>query len=280
MIAESSRFVGLMLAALLSAATITWAQSAPTVAAADGRNPSAQPKEAGVTTAKPAAGAQPAVVPKAVQPASSARPATAPAQPRPTSPAVEAPKSAVVPQPVGASPFKPATTPAQAKPAQKPRAATNPAPAGTRPNVPRNADSRVNLRPAVYKPNPFPPVQTDPRAPDYYEPAHRTVVRPRRLPERDSSGYGFRNPGGVGRYDEYLPPTGDMSVINPAKPMRMAVSGGTNFPVSRQEQIMMRNAGTAQAGMLNSQMGMYARPFGFGGFGYGGGMMYGYGMPF
>jgi hypothetical protein len=136
------------------------------------------------------------------------------------------------------------------------------------------------MRPAVYKPNPFPPIQTDPRAPDYYEPAHRTVVRPRRLPERDANGYGFRNPGGVGRYDEYLPPAGDMSVINPAKPMRMAVSGGTNFPVSRQEQIMMRNAGTAQAGMLNSQMGMYARPFGFGGFGYGGGMMYGYGMPF
>lgn len=279
MIAESSRFVGLTLTALLFAATIAWGQSAPTVATDDGgRNPAAQPKAAGATTAKPAAGAQPAVAPKAVQPAQSARSATSPAQPRPSAPAAQAPKAAVAPQPAGVSPFKPATTAAQGKPAQKPRAAAKPA--AVRPSAPRGADSRVNMRPAVYQPNPFPPVQTDPRAPDYYEPAHRTVVRPRRLPERDSYGYGFRNPGGVGRYDEYLPPTGDTSVINPAKPMRMAVSGGSNFPVSRQEQIMMRNAGTAQAGMLNSQMGMYSRPFGFGGFGYGGGMMYGYGMPF
>ncbi len=278
MFAESSRFVGFTLTALLSAATIAWGQSSVSAVADDGgRNPGSQPQAAGsqpqaagATTSKPAKGAQTTDASRSVQPANTAKPAAAPAQPKPSAPAAREPKAAAPPVAAGGSPFKTAQ-PAQAAP--RARAAANPA-------VRSNGDNRVNMRPAVYKPNPFPPIQTDPRAPDYYEPAHRTVVRPRRLPERDANGYGFRNPGGVGRYDEYLPPAGDMSVINPAKPMRMAVSGGTNFPVSRQEQIMMRNAGTAQAGMLNSQMGMYARPFGFGGFGYGGGMMYGYGMPF
>lgn len=275
MFAESSRFVGFTLTALLSAATIAWGQSSVSAVADDGgRNPGSQPQAAGsqpqaagATTSKPAKGAQTTDASRGVQPANTAKPAPASAQPKPSATAAQAPKASAAPPAAGGSPFK------TAQPAQKPRAAANPA---VRPKT----DNRVNMRPAVYKPNPFPPIPTDPRSPDYYEPAHRTVVRPRRLPERDANGYGFRNPGGVGRYDEYLPPAGDMSVINPAKPMRMAVSGGTNFPVSRQEQIMMRNAGTAQAGMLNSQMGMYARPFGFGGFGYGGGMMYGYGMPF
>ncbi len=129
------------------------------------------------------------------------------------------------------------------------------------------------MKPVGYRQQLVEPIPTDPRHPNYYEPTDRTIVRHRDLPYRDSdSGFGFRNPGGVGRFGEFMPPGDEFQ--NPGRARVAATFSGTNGVVSRDQQIQMAAVGNAQNQTMYNHMAAYARPMGFYGFGYNGGMMY------
>jgi hypothetical protein len=125
-----------------------------------------------------------------------------------------------------------------------------------------------------------PGIPTDPSHPDYYEPAHRSVIRHNPLNERYSYGSsqgnqnpGFRNPGGVGRNAEYYP-AGD-KFDSEGVHFKPAQFDQGPAATSRSAQIASYNAGTQRYNAIQRSINSYARPsFGIG---FGGGVFYGVG---
>lgn len=178
-------------------------------------------------------------------------------------------------KPAAAAPAGQAKTsqPAAAAVTQK---SANPNPAAQRASQPSAAAPGQVRRRVAYRPVTRPheivePIQTDPRSSDYYEPSHRTIVRRDYMPY-DTGGPGWRNPGGVGRSNEFY---GNEEFINAGRPRTAATFGGTNGVVSKDQQIQMAAIANQKNAVMNNHIDAYARPFGFYGFGYGGGYMYG-----
>jgi hypothetical protein len=125
-----------------------------------------------------------------------------------------------------------------------------------------------------------PGIPTDPSHPDYYEPAHRSVIRHNPLNERysynaspDNQAPGFRNPGGIGRNAEYYP-AGD-KFDNEGVRFKPAQFDQGPAATSRASQIASYNAGTQRYNAIQGSINSYARPsFGIG---FGGGVFYGVG---
>ena len=88
-------------------------------------------------------------------------------------------------------------------------------------------------------------------------------------PEHD---YGWRNPGGIGRMNEFYPPGNRFQRV--ADPVRVATFGGGGVP-DRQEQLQAQSIGIERSSVLQRHIDAYGSPMRFGyGFGYGG---YGFG---
>ncbi|WZO96415.1 hypothetical protein EP7_003408 [Isosphaeraceae bacterium EP7] len=147
----------------------------------------------------------------------------------------------------------------------------------------RHADPTTTRRTA-YRPNQErlhqPGIPTDPAHPDYYEPAHRSVIRHNPLNERysyggtqDDQAPGYRNPGGVGRNAEFYP-AGDRFQNEGAK-LKAAQFDQGPAATQRSAQIASYNAGTQRYNAIQGSINSYARPnFGIG---FGGGVFYGVG---
>jgi hypothetical protein len=140
--------------------------------------------------------------------------------------------------------------------------------------------------PAAGDPNQlFPPIPTDPSAPNYHAGAHKTILRHNPLPQRSSyrssgtqSQQGsarFSNPGGAGRYSEYYDQrTLDAPVDYHANPVAKFDSGGGP---DRSEQMAAQQLGNQRARNIQDHIDAYGRPIGFGyGLGFAGGMGYAY----
>ena len=135
--------------------------------------------------------------------------------------------------------------------------ATRNAPVPPPPPIPREA-----MRPAFSNP-----------APTWGDPGRRrSRTDPYDSPE---DSFGYRNPGGVGRMNEYYPP-GDQ-FQSPGQRGRPAATHGLGA-TSRAEQLASYNAGTARYNAIQGHIDRYGSPrIGFGwGFGFG----LGAGMPF
>ena len=129
-------------------------------------------------------------------------------------------------------------------------------------------------------PPPTPPGQVaganapivDPYLPLYTK---RNVYRSRTAPypePRDPDNeYGFRNPGGIGRFSEYYPP-GNQFQNGGRDPTRVAGFSQNIAPgTSRADQLAAQQAGIARMNEQDNRINALARPLGFGyGFGFGG----------
>jgi hypothetical protein len=87
-----------------------------------------------------------------------------------------------------------------------------------------------------------------------------------------NEGYGFRNPGGVGRMAEYYPP-GDR--FQNDSPRHVTAQIGNGGQPDRNEQLQAEAVGVQRYNALQSHIDRYGAPFGFG---YGWGMGYGFGF--
>lgn len=133
---------------------------------------------------------------------------------------------------------------APANPRSKP-AATNGARAGQRPNT-------------AY-------AQQTPRQPS-------SSVAHRSWPYNSNEGYGYRNPGGVGRHAEYYPP-GDR--FQNDSPRHVVAQIGNGGQPDRNEQLQAQAIGIQRYNAVQSHIDRYGAPFGFG---YGFGLGYGFGF--
>lgn len=114
------------------------------------------------------------------------------------------------------------------------------------------------------------------RLTDPYQPNHssRYQYRSRTSPHQPSHSrdgeYGFRNPGGVGRYEEFYPP-GNTFESGGTGPTRVARFDNGNDSTSRSMQLQSQSIGNARTQTLNQQIDSLARPIGLGyGYGFGG----------
>ena len=115
----------------------------------------------------------------------------------------------------------------------------------------------------------FPPIPVEPNHPNYYEPAHKSVMRHDPLPPSADRGWGVRNPGGVGRVAEYYPPDNKFQNANAGVPVARFDSGGGP---NRAEQQASQALGIARANSIQDNINHYAGGIGYGyGFGFGGG---------
>jgi hypothetical protein len=148
-------------------------------------------------------------------------------------------------------------------------------------SVPSASAQAPNARRATNSPNPSayrPAARTNVQAPRTYY--GRTVVdqngRYARAPHHAT--YGFRNPGGVGRYPEYYPP-GDR-FQNEGSPVHVAQFGNVAGVPNRTQQLQAQQVGIQRNNALQQQMNALGAPlagfgwglgaFGaFGGFGFG-----------
>lgn len=177
----------------------------------------------------------------------------------------------------------------EASPARAP--AGNQAPAAEKPSWPivppptiDGVDRAARRREAESEP-PAPPLTAPPipreaRRPAFNDsmsgwgdPSHRWSRTD--LYENPEDSFGYRNPGGVGRFSEYYPP-GDQ-FQNPTRGRRQAATYGIGMP-TRSEQLASYNAGTARYNALQRHIDRYGSPrIGWGwGFGFGAGA----GLPF
>jgi hypothetical protein len=110
-------------------------------------------------------------------------------------------------------------------------------------------------------------------SPDHYvHPGNQSVLRRQPVVANEYS-YGFRNPGGVGRMEEYYPPYNQFQNGGHDPTVRAGFNQG--LPTgSVEEQAMAYNAGTARYQAYQNSIDTYARPLGGYGFGYG------FGVPF
>jgi hypothetical protein len=107
---------------------------------------------------------------------------------------------------------------------------------------------------------------------------HRTRTAPQPPPRRgeDDSDYGFRNPGGIGRYSEYYPPGNQFQ--SGRDPVRVASFDNGPASHSFQSQMQAQMVGNARTRTLNQHIDNYSSPMRFGwGFGFGG---FGGGFPY
>lgn len=114
----------------------------------------------------------------------------------------------------------------------------------------------------------FPPVETNPEAPNYHPGAAHTVVRHNPIPYRtDNNTYGFRNPGHLAKVAEFYAP-GEKFDTAPHDPIHPATYNEQTAALSRSMQIQAYNAGTARYSAVMQSIYAYSRPMG-GGFGFG-----------
>lgn len=160
-----------------------------------------------------------------------------------------------------------ATAWAQVPPPAPPR--TGQRPAAQRPATRPQTQNRTVYRPTQYQYG-YPPSMYG--SPDYpTHPGYRSILRqPPPYPASEYS-YGFRNPGGIGRYEEFYPP-GDVFQNGGRDPVPIA---GFNRGIpgrSQQEQAMAVQTGVSRYGVMQQHLDNFARPLGFygyGGFGFG-----------
>jgi len=112
----------------------------------------------------------------------------------------------------------------------------------------------------------------DPYMQDYSSRArYRSRTAPQ-SPARDpDSEYGYRNPGGVGRMQEFYPPGNTFQVAPSNTPV--ATFGSSSGATSRASQMAAQQVGIARSQVLNEHIDNYSRPLGIGygmGFGFGG----------
>jgi hypothetical protein len=146
-------------------------------------------------------------------------------------------------------------------PRQQPKASAPPA--GRAPAAPQQKQNHNAYRPTQYS---YPASHYG--TPGYENhPGYRSVLR--RPPHYSSEyTYGFRNPGGVGRFAEYYPP-GDQFQNGGRDPVAHA-GFDQNLPVgSISEQAMATQVGTQRYSAMQQHMDNFSRPMGFGyGFGF------------
>jgi hypothetical protein len=162
------------------------------------------------------------------------------------------------------NPPPPPTKP-QAKPQTKARQNPPPRVQGAPAASPNQVQSRTVYRPTVYQPPLY-------GSPEYVNhPGYRSVLRHYPYASSDYT-YGFRNPGGVGRFEEYYPP-GNTFVNGGRDPVSAMHAGfDQGLPVgSIEQQAMAYNAGTARYSALQQHMDNFARPMGYWGL-WGGGV--------
>lgn len=152
-------------------------------------------------------------------------------------------------------------------PAPSPNAVGTPRRVDATSNTPEGGASRASQYNYHY--HNFAAIQTDPTQPDYFEPAHRSVIRHNPLPYRDDQSYGFRNPGGVGRFAEYYPPGNKFE--NTGKDPVQVAGFDSNPSGDRKEQMAAQSLGIRRESMIQNQINTYGRPLGYG-FGFGGGI--------
>jgi hypothetical protein len=90
--------------------------------------------------------------------------------------------------------------------------------------------------------------------------------------ENDESA-GFRNPGGVGRYNEYVPPGGQFQLGRERDPVQVARFDQGGGAPDRAEQLQAEALGIARYNSIQQHIDNYARPylgFGYGVGGFGG----------
>jgi hypothetical protein len=162
-----------------------------------------------------------------------------------------------------------AATKTQAPGARPPATPTRPQAAATRPQVPATPPRvPVGQQRAAYR-----PTQYQPSAPYYLpqevrnHPGSQSVLRHRPSPYAYDSGYGYRNPGGVGKFEEYYPPGNQFQ--NGGHDPTVAASFEHGTPYNIQEQAMATNVGTNRYRALQQHLDNFGRPVGFYGFGLG-----------
>jgi hypothetical protein len=137
------------------------------------------------------------------------------------------------------------------------KARQNPPPRVQQGTPAKNAPQTQNR--AVYKPTQY-------QRPSPSQPG--TVLRHYPYSASSEYSYGFRNPGGVGRFEEYYPPGN--SFQNGGRDPVSVAGFDKNIPVgSIDEQAMAYNAGTARYSAIQQHMDNFARPMGGFGWGYG-----------
>lgn len=139
---------------------------------------------------------------------------------------------------------------------------------GQPPRTNRGPQTRSAYRPTQYH-------QGDPSSYGGYpydpnHPGHGSVLR--NYGTDPNATWGFRNPGGVGKFGEYYPP-GNRFQNGGRDPVAKA-GFDQNIPVgSIQEQAMATQVGTQRYSVMQQHMDNFARPMGFYGFyGFGGGV--------
>ncbi len=160
-----------------------------------------------------------------------------------------------------------AQTAPPSQPAQT-RVVSQPTQAQPRPEPkPHNIDEINHNSPTpTYHYSYFPPIPVQPSHPNYYEPAHRSVMRHDPLPPASDRSWGVRNPGGAGRMAEYYPPENKFQNANARVPVATFDSNNT-----RAEQQASQALGIQRANSIQNNINHYAGGIGYGyGFGFGG----------
>jgi len=113
---------------------------------------------------------------------------------------------------------------------------------------------------------------SDPYTPIYNNThRYRSRTAPQHVMDPDSE-YGYRNPGGVGRMNEFYPPGNAFE--KGTDPVVVAQFGQGPQATSRSAQMQAQSLGIQRTRTLNQHIDAYGRPFGFG---YGGGFGFGFG---
>lgn len=163
---------------------------------------------------------------------------------------------------------KQATNKTQGQLPQAPRTATAPAAVPPGQAQPAAPQTRAAYRPTQYVAPSYP---SNTQAyfgteASHFHPSNRSVVR--QYPHYTSEyTYGYRNPGGVGRYSEYYPPNDQFQ--NGGRDPVAHPGFDQNIPVgSISEQAMATSVGVSRYNAMQQHMDNFARPMGYG-FGFG-----------
>ncbi len=107
--------------------------------------------------------------------------------------------------------------------------------------------------------------------------SYRRVPQTRTSPYGNTSGWGWRNPGGVGRFKEYYPPGNQFQ--NPGSPVEQAHFDEGPVSTRRSMQLQSQQVGIAKYNAIQGHIDRYGMPrMGF--YGYGAGFGLGYGAAF
>ena len=84
---------------------------------------------------------------------------------------------------------------------------------------------------------------------------------------QNDRSFGYRNPGGVGRYEEYYPPGDQFQSDQGRDPVQVATFNGGSGVESLNQQIAAQQLGVQKYNSIQSSIDRYARPaygYGFG----------------